>query len=60
MMQILRRIEIYLAREAMTPTRLGREAMGDPRFVYDLRNGRGLRPRSAAKVAACLAQREGE
>jgi hypothetical protein len=36
------------------PTRFGRIAMGDPRFVFDLRNGRDPRPETVARVCAYL------
>lgn len=58
-MSLLRRIEIYLARTATAPTRLGRDAVGDPRFVFDLRQGREPGRRTRAKVAAWLDAREG-
>ena len=49
-MHLLRRIEGYLRRSATPPTRFGREAVHDPRFVFDLRNGREPRPATAARV----------
>ena len=36
------------------PTRFGREAMGDPRFVFDLRRGREPGARVEQKVRAYL------
>ena len=39
-MELLQRIEKYLKRSGTPPTRFGREAVHDPRFVLDLRNGR--------------------
>ncbi len=53
-MHLRRRIELYLRQKRMPPTRFGREAMGDPRFVFDLRNGRELREKTAARVTAWL------
>lgn len=53
-MNLLRRIEIYLRRSGTAPTRFGRDAVGDPRFVFDLRNGREPRPATRARVAAWL------
>ena len=38
-MHLLRMIEQYLRRTGTPPTRFGRDAVGDPRFVGDLRNG---------------------
>jgi len=36
------------------PTRFGKEALGDPRFVFDLRNGRDPRPQTVARVIQYL------
>ena len=38
----------------VAPTRFGKEALGDPRFVFDLRNGRDPRPRTVARVIRYL------
>ncbi len=59
-MHLLRRIEIYLERTAITPTRFGRDAVGDPRFVFDLRNGREPGAPMRARVHAWLDRREGK
>ena len=53
-MYLLRDVEKFLRQTDVAPTRFGREAMGDPRFVFDLRNGRDPRPRTVAKVRAYL------
>jgi hypothetical protein len=37
---LIRKIEQFLRRTRMPPTRFGRLAARDPRFVLDLRNGR--------------------
>lgn len=47
---LLREIEKYLRRFQIAPTRFGRDAVGDPRFVFDLRNGREPRPGTVARV----------
>jgi len=39
-MTTLRSIEKFLRANHMAPTRFGREAVRDPRFVHDLRRGR--------------------
>jgi 2,4-dienoyl-CoA reductase-like NADH-dependent reductase (Old Yellow Enzyme family) len=53
-MNLLRRIERYL-RETDTPAaRFGREAVRDPRFVFDLRLGREPRPVTEQRVRAFL------
>jgi hypothetical protein len=58
-MHLLRRIERHLRQSGMTPTRFGREAVNDPRFVQDLRAGREPRAHTAARVAAYLLREEG-
>ena len=56
-MHLLRRIELYL-RETDTPaTRFGREAVRDPRFVFDLRLGREPRIGTERRVHAFLDSR---
>ena len=37
---LIRKIEVFLRHTRMPPTRFGRLAARDPRFVFDLRNGR--------------------
>ena len=49
-MHLMRRIQLFLRRANMAPTRFGREAVGDPRLISDLRNGRNCvkaRPRGS-------------
>lgn len=58
MVELLREVEKFLRVNDTPATKFGREAMGDPRFVFDLRNGRDPRPRTVARVRAYL--REGE
>ena len=53
-MILLRRIETYLARHDLSPSRFGRAALGDPRFVADLRKGRTPRPATIARVCSFL------
>lgn len=36
-------IEDFLTETGMTPTAFGRDALGDPGFVFDLRSGRDCR-----------------
>jgi hypothetical protein len=57
-MHLQRRIELFLRRNAMTPTRFGREALNDSRFVFDLRKGRELREKTVNRVAGWLDRRE--
>jgi hypothetical protein len=56
--RLVRRIEHYLKRSGVRPTRFGREAARDPRLVFDLRRGRQLRRRTEAKLLAYLEQAE--
>jgi len=51
---LLREVEKFLRRREVAPTRFGRDVVGDPRFVFDLRNGREPRPRTVARVRAYL------
>jgi len=51
---LLREVERFLRRTDVPPTRFGREVMGDPRFVFDLRNGRDPRPETVARVRTFL------
>lgn len=57
-MSLMRRIQLFLKRAEMTPTRFGREAIGDPRLVKDLKNGRELRDSTAARIHAWLDAQE--
>ena len=53
-MHLLREIEKFLRHNDTAPTRFGRDAVGDPRFVFDLRNGRDPRPSTVERVLAYL------
>jgi hypothetical protein len=55
---LLHRIELFLKLSGMKPTRFGREALGDPRFVFDLRFGREPRPATVKRVESYLRDRE--
>lgn len=59
MVYLLYRVERYLRRSGTPPTRFGREAVGDPRFVPDLRNGREPRPATEQRVDAYLKRKQG-
>jgi hypothetical protein len=56
-MTLLRQIEAFLRATGIAPARFGREAMGDPRFVFDLRRGRTPRPETEARIGAWIAER---
>ena len=47
---LIRKIEVFLRHTRMPPTKFGRLAASDPRFVLDLRNGRTPRPRMEKRV----------
>ena len=49
-MSTLRNIELFLRRTRMAPTRFGRDAVRDPRFVFDLRNGREPTDRTSRRI----------
>ncbi|WP_076071232.1 hypothetical protein [Sphingomonas montana] len=57
-MHLLSTIERHLRRTGLPPTRFGREAVGDPRFVMDLRRGREPRQRTIDRVVAYLATQD--
>jgi len=49
-MSILRKIEKFLRDTDMAPTRFGRDAVRDPRLVFDMRNGREPGARTIRKL----------
>ena len=51
---LLREVEKFLRHYDTAPTRFGRDVVGDPRFVFDLRNGRDPRPATVERVRAYL------
>lgn len=53
-MHLLREVENFLRAGNVPPARFGREAMRDPRFVFDLRNGREPRPGTVARIRLFL------
>ncbi len=55
-MHLLRDIEKYLRSSNTTPTRFGRDAVRDPRFVLDLRNGREPRRCTVMRVLTYIAR----
>ena len=54
---LIREIENFCRQHRMTPTRFGRNALGDPKFVGQLRAGREPRETTTAKVLAYLRSR---
>ncbi len=53
-MQLLPVIEKYIRARNIAPTRFGRDAVRDPRFVLDLRNGREPRRGTVKRVIAFI------
>lgn len=53
-MTLLDRIEMHLIKHRISATRFGRRAVGDPRFVLDLRMGRRPRRRTLERLNAYL------
>jgi hypothetical protein len=47
---LIRKIEVFLRLTGMAATKFGRLAAHDPRFVFDLRNGRSPRTRTESRV----------
>ena len=54
----LSEIEQFLAAAGMDPTALGKQALGDPSFVFDLRKGRSPSTRTIDKVRNWIAQQQ--
>jgi hypothetical protein len=54
-MELLEQIEAYLAASQTSASTFGRRAVGDPRFVVDMRAGRVPRRRTQERVARYLA-----
>jgi len=57
---LLRRVERHLRRFDVPPARFGTQAVRDPRFVFDLRNGREPRQRTIERVEAYITRIEAE
>ncbi len=54
----LTEIEGFLAKSALDPSSLGKQALGDPSFVSDLRKGRSPSTRTIEKVRAWIRTQE--
>jgi 2,4-dienoyl-CoA reductase-like NADH-dependent reductase (Old Yellow Enzyme family) len=55
---LLQRIEQHIRARRMTPTRFGREAVGDPNLVTQLKDGRELRVATMRRILAYLDNHE--
>lgn len=51
---LLWQVEKYLKSSGMPPSRFGRQSLGDPRFVFDLRAGREPRPKTEVRVRSFI------
>lgn len=56
--QILQRIERLSRDKGIAVSRIGRDAIGDPAIVRDMRSGRVPRPETIARLSAWVAARE--
>ena len=55
---LLRKIEHHLKLTATSPASFGRACLGDPKFVFDLRNGREPRACTVSRVLAFMSELE--
>ena len=51
---LLHRVEAHLCATRTPPARFGRDALGDSRFVFDLREGREPRSQTVSRVLAYI------
>lgn len=58
--QLVEKIEAFLYRHDMAPTRFGREATGNPNLLNDLRSGRSPSLRTVRKIAGFMAEQDAE
>ena len=52
--KLLKRINAFLRRSGMPPTRFGMQALHDPQLIFDLRRGRTPRLPTRARLEAYL------
>jgi 2,4-dienoyl-CoA reductase-like NADH-dependent reductase (Old Yellow Enzyme family) len=57
---LLQRIERHLRARRMSPTRFGRESVGDPNLIAQLKDGRELRAATAQRITDYLNDNECE
>jgi len=57
---LLTRIERHLRARRMSPTRVGRLAVGDPNLISQLKDGRELRAATAQRILDYLNDNESE
>ena len=51
---LLQRVDAYLRRTKIPATRFGRDAVSDPNFVLELRDGREPRAKTVKRVIAFI------
>ena len=54
-MHINRLVERFIRETQMSPTKFGKLAAGDPRLVFDMRNGREIGERVASRLRDFIA-----
>ena len=59
LVELLEQVEAHMKRHRIPPSRLGRDAVGDPNFVFRLREGREPRRATARRVLDYLARDRG-
>jgi tRNA-dihydrouridine synthase len=59
-MTLLTLINRCIEQTGVSATRIGREALGDPRLIADIRRGRELRPHTEKKLLAYLSAVESQ
>jgi tRNA-dihydrouridine synthase len=57
---LLLKIERHLRARRMSPTRFGREAVGDPNLISQLKDGREPRSATVARILDYLERNESE
>jgi hypothetical protein len=55
---ILSAIRATLRKYDIAPSRFGREAVNDPRVVFDLEQGRTIKPRTVARLRSHIERME--
>lgn len=58
--QLIEKIEAFLDRHDMAPTRFGREATGNPHVIRDIREGRSPSLRTVRRLTNFMAERDAE
>lgn len=53
-------VETFIAKKGITPTRFGKEYVGDPMFVFQLREGREPKTKLRARVLTAISREKTE